>query len=207
MSVLWKFKNSETGDRMQWQPVVLLLPPPPAFPSTDQTFQSLPTITQLAKPSHHWCARKHCFASFFSVSSSSVCFGFSFLFQMEILRSIGVACYGRADGGTKGRMRDVWREGERQSEVMWEIWFWTGRERESGSHVFFISAGGWWQMEQDESWLDPSPTHKHCTYWRPPFTTLHPHQQPHPLPANWCRAEDCSFPDSAASSNLLHYLS
>lgn len=30
--------------------------------------------------------------------------------------------------------------------------------------------------------------------------------QPHPPTTNWCRAEDCTFPDPAASLELLHYL-
>lgn len=30
--------------------------------------------------------------------------------------------------------------------------------------------------------------------------------QPHPLTTNWYRAEDCTFPDPAASLDLLHYL-
>ena len=91
--------------------------------TVDQGLQGLPTITQLAQhlPSHHCGARKRCFASFFSLSSSSVYFGCSFLFRMEILRSIGVACSGRTVPSTKGRMRDGRRVEKRQQEVAGEI--------------------------------------------------------------------------------------
>lgn len=68
-------------------------------------------------------------------------------------------------------------------------------------------------MERGESWLDPLPdtqvlyAHTH-TYTHKDEHTLPtiPIRQPHPLTTNRCRAEDCTFPDPAASLDLLHYL-
>lgn len=56
----------------------------------------------------------------------------------------------------------------------------TLRELQDSSHVFFISAGVWSQMERGQSWLRRLyPTHKHCTH-----THAHTKQKDeHTLPA------------------------
>lgn len=83
----WNFSH---GSNIQQLPTTLygslslqlcvFLPSPPS--TLDQALQGLPTITQLAQhlPSHHRCARKHHFTSFFSFFSSSVLFWFFFSF-------------------------------------------------------------------------------------------------------------------------------
>lgn len=87
------------------------------------------------------------------------------------------------------------------------------RELKNSSHVFFISAEVRWQMERGESWLGCRPN----TQVLYPHILTHPQRktnilptvpllQPHPLTTNWCGAEDCTFPDPAASLELLHYL-
>ena len=63
----------------------------------------------------------HVFLLFFLIICLFCLFFFPFLFRMEILRSIGVACSGRTVPGTKGWMRDGRRAEERQREVAGEI--------------------------------------------------------------------------------------
>lgn len=125
MKFLPWFKHTEAGNRTVWQPVAPVLCFFSSPPSTvDQALQGLPTITQLA---HSICppitvVHANVVSRLSSLfSSSSVYFGCSFLFRMEILRSIGVACSGRTVPSTKSKMRDGRRVEKRQQEVVGEI--------------------------------------------------------------------------------------
>lgn len=137
----------------------------PSPPSTvDQALQGLPTITQLAQhlPSHH-CTQTllHVFLLFF-FPPSSVYFGCPLLFpsgNFEVDR----CCLFRGERFQSTKAMVGWGTGGGLKRDAGESS--TLRELQDSSHVFFISAGVWSQMERGQSWLRRLyPTHKYCTH-------------------------------------------
>lgn len=133
-------------------------------PSTvDQALQGLPTITQLAQhlPSHH-CTQTllHVFLLFFPpvvclfwLSSSFSEWKFWGRLVLPVPGWTVPSTKAMVGWGTGGGLKRDARESS------------TLRELQDSSHVFFISAGVWSQMERGQSWLRRLyPTHKYCTH-------------------------------------------
>lgn len=85
------------------------------------------------------------------------------------------------------------------------------RELQNSSHVFFISAGVWWQMERDESWLDPLPdtqvlyahTHIHTHRERRTYSAHYPHPPTTSTDYNPIQSRGLYFPRPCCQFGLI----
>lgn len=148
MNFLPWFKHTEAGYRTVWQPVLL---PSLNRGSGTSRFANHNTVgTGFALPSLHANVVSRLAPLF---PPSSVYFGCPLLFPNGNFE-VDWCCLFRANGSKhKGdRMRDGWRVEQRQQEANGESLTFN-RQWRTSSHVFFISAGVWSQMEQGESWL------------------------------------------------------